>query len=114
MGSISTQKGEHLMPTDKGVMIYRRRIRKLVKSLEEGKDPPQPKKIKGDVVKTNGQDTVLKMPKRNIDDRKFIKSVGSAVMKIQFDLEDMPVKERDAHIINNLSKMEKSGNFDKH
>ena len=29
MGSISSHKGEHLMPTDKGIMIYRRRIRKL-------------------------------------------------------------------------------------
>ena len=29
MGSISTHKGEHLMPTDYGIMIYRRRIRKI-------------------------------------------------------------------------------------
>ena len=68
MGSISTHKGEHLMPTDKGVMIYRRRIRKLIKSLQEGKEPPQPQKKKGKLVRTNGQDTVLRVPKRNIDD----------------------------------------------
>jgi len=114
MGSISTHKGEHLMPTDKGVMIYRRRIRNLVKSLEKGNEPPQPKKIKGGIVKTNGQDTILRVPKRNIDDRKFIKSIGSAIMKMQFDLENMSVKERDTHIINNLSKMEKKGIFDKY
>ena len=29
-------------------MIYRRRIRKLIKSLKEGKEPPQPQKIKGE------------------------------------------------------------------
>ena len=39
------------MPTDRGVMIYRRRIRKLIKNLKEGKDPPQPQKIKGEVCK---------------------------------------------------------------
>ena len=55
-------KNLHLMPTDKGVMIYRRRIRKLSKDLEEGKDPPQPQKVKGQVVRTNGQDTILKAP----------------------------------------------------
>ena len=71
MGSISTHKGEHLMPTDKGVMIYRRRIRKLIKNLEEGKDPPQPQKTKGQVVRTNGQDTVLKAPKKNNNDKEF-------------------------------------------
>ena len=113
MGSISTHKGEHLMTTDQGVMIYRRRIKKLIKSLEEGREPPQPQKIKGEVVKTNGQDTVLRIPKRNINDRKFIKSIGSEVLKMQFDLEDMPLKERDSHIIDKLFEMEKSKNFDR-
>jgi len=111
MGTISAHKGEHLMQTDHGIMIYRRRIRKLVKSLHEGKEPPQPQKKKGEIIKTNGQDTVLRIPKRNVDDRKFIKSIGSAVMKMQFDLENMPLKDRDSQIINKLSEMEKSGKF---
>jgi hypothetical protein len=111
MGAISAHKGEHLMPTDYGVMVYRRRIRKLVKSLEKGKEPPQPQQKKGDIIRTNGQDTVLRVPKRNIDDRKFIKSIGSAVMKMQFDTEKMSIKDRDNHIINKLSKMEKNGAF---
>ena len=111
MGTISAHKGEHLMPTDQGIMIYRRRIRKLVKSLHEGKEPPQPQQKKGEIIKTNGQDTVLRVPKRNIDDRKFIKSIGSAVMKMQFDLENMSLKDRDDQIINKLSQMEKSGKF---
>ena len=109
MGYITAHKGEHLMPTDYGVMIYRRRIRKLVKSLKEGKEPPQPQNKKGDIIKTNGQDTILRMPKRNIDDRKFIKSIGSNVMKLQFDAEKMPIKDRDNHIIKKLSEMEKRG-----
>ena len=113
MGSISTHKGEHLMPTDKGVMIYRRRIRKLIKDLEEGKEPPQPQKIKGQVVRTNGQDTVLKAPKKNNNDKEFVKSICLSVMNMQFDLEDMPLKERDNNIIKNLHKMEEEGNFDR-
>ena len=47
----------------------------------------------------------------NIDDRKFIKSVGSAVMKLQFDSEKMPNKDRDSFIIKELSNMEKNGAF---
>ena len=113
MGSISTHKGEHLMPTDQGVMIYRRRIRKLSKDLKEGKDPPQPQKKKGEIVRTNGQDTVLRAPKRNNHDKEFVKLICSTVMKMQFDLEDMPLKERDNSIINNLYKMEEKGNFDR-
>ena len=99
------------MPTDYGIMIYRRRIRKLIKNLEQGTEPPQSQQKKGDIIKTNGQDTVLRIPKRNIDDRKFIKSIGSNIMKLQFDAEKMPIKDRDNHIIKQLSEMEKSGTF---
>jgi hypothetical protein len=31
---------------------------------------------------------------------------------MQFELEDMPLKERDANIISNLNKMEERGSFD--
>ena len=98
------------MPTDHGIMAYRKHIRKSIKALREGKDPAQPKK-NGDIIKTYGQDTVLRVPKRNIDDRKFIKSIGSKVMKLQFDSEKMLNKDRDAFIINELSNMEKNGAF---
>jgi len=112
MGSISSHKGEHLMPTDKGVMIYRRRIRKLSKDLQEGKDPPQPQKAKGQVVRTNGQDTILKAPKKNNNDKEYVKSICSSVMNMQFNLEDMPLKERDNGIIKNLQEMEARGSFE--
>ena len=110
MGSISAHKGEHLMPTDYGVMAYRKHIRKSIKSLLNGIDPEQPQK-KGDLIKTYGQDTVLRVPKRNIDDRKFIKSIGSTVMNLQFNSEKMLNKDRDTFIINELSNLEKSGAF---
>ena len=54
---------------------------------------------------------MLRVPKRNIDDRSFIKSIGSAVMKLQFDAEKMSIKDRDNHIITKLSKMEEKGTF---
>ena len=110
MGSISAHKGEHLMPTDYGIMAYRKHIRKSIKLLQDGIEPKQPKK-NGDIIKTYGQDTVLHVPKRNTDDRKFIKSIGSKVMKLQFDSEKMTIKDRDKFIINELSNMEKNGDF---
>jgi len=99
------------MPTDSGVMMYRRRIRKLIKELEEGKTMPQPQQIPGEIVRTNGQDTVIQIPKINDDDRKFIKSIGSLVMKIQFDAEKMKFKDRDNYIIKKLTEIEKKGGF---
>ena len=93
-------------------MIYRRRIKKLSKDLEEGQDPPQPQKVKGQVVRTNGQDTILKAPKKNNNDKEYVKSICLSVMNMQFDLEDMPLKERDNNIIKNLRQMETRGSFD--
>ena len=42
---------------------------------------------------------------------KFIESIGSTVMKLQFDAEKMPIKDRDNHIIKKLSEMENCGTF---
>ena len=108
MGEISKHKGEHLMPTDKGIQLYRRRIRQLIKDLKNGKKMPQPQQIPGEVVRTNGQDTVLRIPQKESGDRKFIRTIGSAVMKIQFDAEQMPLDKRDKYIIDKLADMEKS------
>jgi phenylpropionate dioxygenase-like ring-hydroxylating dioxygenase large terminal subunit len=108
MGPISTHRGEHLMPTDRGISLYRRKIRQLIQDLTNGKRMPQPQQISGEAVRTNGQDTVLLMPQNNENDREFLKVVGSTVLNLQFDSESMPLDERDNHIINQLSKMEKN------
>ena len=108
MGTISKHKNEHLMPTDEGILIYRRQIKKLIKDLENGKKMPQPQQIPGETVRTNGQDTVLRIPQKEDDDRNYIRSVGTQIMKMQFEAEKMKLKERDDYIINNLKNLEKN------
>ena len=108
MGKISKHKGEHLMPTDKGILVYRRRIRQLIKDLENGKKIPHPQQVPGEAVRTNGQDTVLRIPQKESDDRKYIRTIGSAIMKMQFEAEEMPLDQRDKFIIDELAGMEKS------
>ena len=51
---------------------------------------------------------VLYMPKKNISDREFLRSVGSNVLKIQFEAEKMPLDKRDQYIIDKLAEMEKN------
>ena len=108
MGKISKHKGEHLMPTDKGILVYRRRIRQLIKDLENGKKMPHPQQVPGEAVRTNGQDTVLRIPQKESDDRKYIRTIGSAIMKMQFEAEEMPLDQRDKFIIDELAGIEKS------
>jgi len=108
MGKISKHRGEHLMPTDKGIMLYRRKIRKLLKDLKNGEKMPHPQQLSGEAVRTNGQDTVLKIPQKEINDRKYIRSIGSKVMKMQFEVEKMPLDMRDSYIMNKLNIMEQN------
>ena len=108
MGPISHHKNEHLMPTDQGILLYRRQIRKLVNDLKNGKKMPLPQQIPGEAVRTNGQDTVLYMPQKNTDDRLFLRSVGSNVLNIQFEAEKMPLDKRDQYIFDKLEAMEKN------
>ena len=107
MGSISKHKNEHLMPTDEGISLYRRKIKKLIKELKEGNKLPQPHQMEGMAVRTYGQDTILKAPQKNDDDRKFIKSLGRHVLQMQFDAEKLELKDRDNKVIHNLKKLEK-------
>ncbi len=109
MGPISAHKGENLMPTDRGVSLYRRRVRQLVRALGEGKAPPQPQQVRGEPVRTYGQDSVMRLPMRNGDDRAFLKSVGAAVMEAEFKLEALPLAERDTRIISMLKETESRG-----
>ena len=109
MGRISAHKGENLMPTDRGVSLYRRGIRRMVRDLADGIEPPQPQQISGDAIRTYGQDTILRLPIDEEDDRAYLKKVAKVVMNMQFDAEPLPLSERDAHIIAELKRIEADG-----
>lgn len=109
MGRISTHMGEHLMPTDRGISLYRRRIRRQIRELKEGKLPPQPVSPQGLSVRTYGQDTVLNLPPKGRDDDSYLMAIGEAVMDLQFAHEDKPDAIRDQAIIEGLRSLESGG-----
>lgn len=110
MGAISTHKGENLMPTDRGISLYRRRIRRQIRELADGTQPPQPARPAGMSVRTYGQDTVLKMPLQQADkDRAYLKRIGQAVVNMQFDHEIESDDARDGAIIDTLKQFETDG-----
>ena len=48
------------------------------------------------------------MPKNNIDDREFLRSIGSNILNVQFEAEKLSLKERDQYIFAKLNEMEKN------
>jgi hypothetical protein len=111
MGPISTHKGENLMPTDRGISLYRRRVRRQIRDLAtEGKEPPQPVSFEANAVRTYGQDTVLHLPpKTGSDDRAYLMRIGEQVMDMQFRHEASPDDVRDSSIIAELRDIEANG-----
>jgi len=107
MGAISTHKAENLMPTDRGITLYRKRVRKQIRGLASHIEPPQPTKPGSSFVKTYGQDTVLTMPPRDSEnDREYLDSIGATVMELQFAVDDWNNESRDNEIIRRLREFE--------
>lgn len=110
MGAISTHMGENLMPTDRGISLYRRRIRRQIRELADGKLPPQPVVPEGASVRTYGQDTILNLPpKEGEDDQAYLMEIGATVMDLQFEYENHSNEQRDSSIIERLKELEANG-----
>ena len=109
MGRISTHKGENLMPSDRGISLYRRRVRKQIRDLAEGHEPPQPNRNHGHSVRTYGQDTILALPPTGGDDEEYLRRITEAVMDLEFEAEALPDSERDPVIFQRLRELEQNG-----
>jgi len=109
MGRIADQKMEHLVTSDKGIVQYRKRLRKLCRELEAGNEPGQLNDFWPNPVPTYGGDTVLRLPPTGGDDRALLLKVGERVMQIQFEAESLAGAERDRIVIDGLEKLEAGG-----
>ena len=109
MGAISTHMGENLMPSDRGISLYRRRIRRQIKQLAEGTEPPQPRRTP--TVHTYGQDTVLNPARRRppLTTGPFLRRVGETVMASNSNMKALDDEARDSAIIERLKELEASG-----
>jgi hypothetical protein len=106
MGRIADQKLEHLVPSDKGIIQYRKKLRKLCRELEAGSEPAHITDHLTNPVPTYGGDTVLHMPAGDGDDSALLLDIGERVMQIQFAAEMLTGSERDQTVIDALQATE--------
>ncbi|MCZ6487107.1 MAG: aromatic ring-hydroxylating dioxygenase subunit alpha, partial [Gammaproteobacteria bacterium] len=83
MGKIADQSREHLAPSDKGIILYRKKLRKLCRDLEKGIKPQHTGDYWPNPVPTYGGDTVLNIPRDANDDASLLRDIDKAVMEIQ-------------------------------
>jgi nitrite reductase/ring-hydroxylating ferredoxin subunit len=106
MGRIADQKMEHLVPSDKAIIQYRKKLRKLCRDLEKGVKPEHVTGIWKNPIPTYGGDTVLRVPADGKDDAALLNDVGERVMQIQYDAEDLVGDARDRQVIDAFKSLE--------
>ena len=69
---------EHLAVEDRGVTLYRREMRKAIRSVERGQNPPWVLREPGKIIPTYGGDTVLRVPPASTEeeDRNLVLKAG--------------------------------------
>ncbi len=106
MGRIADQKMEHLVASDKGIIQYRKKLRKLCRDLDSGVEPDQVGAFWPNPIPTYGGDTVLYMPAGAQDDSDLLVEIGERVMQIQYDAESLQGDLRDQTIVDALKSLE--------
>jgi hypothetical protein len=107
--SIAIHANEHLASTDRGVAITRRQIRRVMRTLQEGKPIPVPKRYPGGVVPTYYAEIIYPVPPAGEDDPKLIAAFGKAVCEIIIRTGDLPPGERHQKIEQEVRELVKSG-----
>ena len=110
MGPITEHEKEHLVPSDRGIVGYRKRLRGLIRDLQKGKEPRHVTDTWPEgPVPTYGGDTVLHLPKNGADDGPLLRKAGAAVLQAQFDAEGLVEAERLATVVAALKTIEAEG-----
>lgn len=108
MGAITEHEKEHLVPSDRGILMYRRRLRELIGALRDGTEPAHVTAFRPNPIPTYGGDTVLRIPPGG-DGRALLQRAGAAVMEIQFAAEGETGEARDRRVIDALKALEAQG-----
>jgi nitrite reductase/ring-hydroxylating ferredoxin subunit len=69
---------EHLATTDRGIIMLRKGLRRRVRMVQRGQDPPELQVLRGRTVSTHGGDTLLRVPQAPTpeEDEKLLKQVA--------------------------------------
>lgn len=106
MGAISDHEKEYFVPGDRGVGMYRSRIKKYCLGMKKGIRPPQPTELAEGVIPTYGSDTVLNIPtKAEQDDSSLLKQTNDQVMDILFSNDQLTDEQRDETIIKSIQQI---------
>ena len=107
MGAISDHEKEVFVPGDRGVGMYRNRVRKYCLDLaNKGIEPPQPTALTLDSIHTYGSDSVVYRPEpTDSPDSDLLRQTNDQVMSIIFGNDHLTGEARDNEIIDAIDAL---------
>ena len=94
-GPINVHKREHTGFTDRGVSLVRRKLRKIIRKVQQGGAVPQPAAHYSGPIPSYGGDTMLRIPLQDgRDDEELLKEVAHKVAEIYMAHDDVCGDER--------------------
>lgn len=106
MGAITEHEKEHLVPSDRAIVLYRKRLRDVINKLAKGEEPQHVTEAwPQGVIPTYGGDSVLAIPPGE-DDPALLRRVSKAVMDAQFAADGLPEAERLDQVVAQLKSIE--------
>ena len=108
-GPINIHSREHTAFTDRGVSLARRRLRKYIRKVQQGKAVPHPTDVYDNPIPTYGGDTMLRIPlQAGRDDDELIKEVAHRVAEIYMAHDEYVGQDRVDKITKALQEYEGS------
>jgi len=104
-GPITVHKLEHLGWSDTGVAMLRVMLKRGIRDLKKGIEPPAPVKNADGLIPTMSGDVIIKVGKSNVDDHKAQEALGKKVGKIVVDTLPLAQGEREAEIEKRVRKL---------
>lgn len=104
-GPINIHQRENLGTTDKGVALLRRKLRNDIRAVREGKKVARPTGTAEKPFHTYGGDTVLRIPRKNDDDRAFLEDIQKCVADVYFAGDDYEGTDREDYIRRECAKL---------
>ena len=110
MGPITVHRNEHLAPSDRGIVLMRRRLKAEIRAVKESRAPVLPTDLAPNPIPTYGGDTVLRLPpKGSGEDTNYLQSIAKAVLQAQYDADKLVGDARDKQVCAALKRIEATG-----
>jgi len=104
-GPLNSHQREFLGATDHGIRLLRGALRKGIRNLQQGIEPPRPEPGAAGPIPTFAGDTIVRVPKAPGDDRRVILETSRKIAAAYLAFKDLSDADRRAAIARELAPL---------